>query len=382
MLVAAGTMLSRLSTTIGEVAQRCSTNKTRVLLALLFVVLLQFHTLHLDQLFLPHKNGHQDDGHQDENDTGKIFIFYNLFIGNKKDIPRIRTLIHEQFQFWNATRHGGVQVTSIGVDVSSRKKDLFPLGLPIRRLTHEPTGSELLTLDALWGLCQDHPSTTVAYLHSKGSFHAIAANDVMRRLLTEAALSQDCFNSVVTTRNYSTTDGDNSENDPTTLCNTCSFRMSPFPHLHTPGNMWSAQCTYVRHLLKPSVFSQRMDELYKPWSSEPDSGKHCVGVGRFAAEHWLHTHPYNRPCDLCPHNTYSWGYAGLPKLPLGDDWTGQNWNVLQAPRFDNAIYLQGKLCLPMNNFSRVLDQFQRLYQLTPAHDWWGWSWYNDTAATT
>jgi hypothetical protein len=373
-MVAAGTMLSRLSTTIGEVAQRCS-NKTRVLLAfLLLVVLLQFLTLNLDQLFLPRKNGHQDV-------DDKIFIFYNLFIGNESDIPRVRTLIQEQFQFWNAIRHGGVQVTSIGVDVSSLKEDIFPLGLPIRRLTHEKTGSELLTLDALWGFCQDNPSTTVAYLHSKGSFRPIAANDVLRRLLTEAALSQDCFNSVTTARKYSTTDDDdNRENDPTTLCNTCSFRMSPFPHLHTPGNMWLAQCAYVRQLLKPSVFSQRMD-AYKPWSNEPYSGPHCVGVGRFAAEHWLHTHPYNRPCDLYRQNTYSWGYAGLPKLPLGDDWTGQNWNVSQAPRFDKAIYMQA-ICLHMYNVSRALDQFQRLYQLTPAHDWWGWSWYNHTVATT
>jgi hypothetical protein len=195
-------------------------------------------------------------------------------------------------------------------------------------------------------------------------------------------MSQDCYNRVVTTRNNSTTYDDNRENDPTTLCNTCSFRMSPFPHMHTAGNMWLAQCAYVRQLLKPSVFSERMNTIYRPWASEPYSAESCVGVGRYAAEHWLHTHPYNRPCDLYRHYTFTWGYDGLPKLPLSDDWTRQNWNVSQAPRFDKAIYMQGTRCLPMYNVRRVLDQFQRLYRLKPAHDWWGWRWYNDTAATS
>jgi hypothetical protein len=416
--------------TIGEVvAQHYSNKKTRsyllVLLLALVVIFLTLHTpslrLHLEFQkrereatpihSLPTKHPalvHQEDEQTDEHEK-KIVIFYNLYIGNESDIPRIRTLVQDQFHYWNATRHASIYVTSIGVNVSSLLLEgddmFFPHTLPVHRVAHKPTGSELLTLDALWGYCQDQPSATVAYLHSKGSFHPTPENEVLRRLLTQAALSRDCFGSVTaeatttTTPNNniknsktSTTADDNSNNSRTKSCNTCSFRMSPYPHMHTPGNMWLAQCAYVRHLLRPSVFASRMDVLYGHWAREPHSSSPCAGVGRYAAEHWVHTHPDSRPCDLYRPDNFTWGYAGLPvQLPPPmetepedeneKEWIRQNWHVSVAPRFDEAVYRRSDRCLPMYNISRVLDQFQRLYGLTPAEDWWGWSWYDfDTAA--
>jgi hypothetical protein len=334
----------------------------------------------------------------------KVVVFYNLYIGNKYDIPRVRTLVQDQFRYWNATRHGSIYVTSIGVNVSSLlseglgkdissvgmnvssllavgegKDSFFPRTLTVRNVTHEPTGSEMLTLDALWGYCQDQPSATVAYLHSKGSFHPRPENEVMRQLLTQAALSQDCFDSVTATTTTAKT-APNVKNS-TTLCNTCSFRMSPYPHQHTSGNMWLAQCHYIRQLLQPSVFAHRM-ESYRPWlSTDPTMGEWCIGVDRYAAEHWVHTHPYNVPCDLYIPDSFTWGYEGLPDIAEIDqpEWIGRNMHLSTAPRFEEARLQQKGICLSMyKNIRRVLDQFQGLYQLTPAHDWWGWSWYNNS----
>jgi hypothetical protein len=99
--------------------------------------------------------------------------------------------------------------------------------------------------------------------------------------------------------------------------------------------------------------------------------------------------------DLYRPDNFTWGYAGLPvQLPPPmeteqdkdeneKEWIGQNWHVSVAPRFDEAVYRRSDRCLPMYKISRVLDQFQRLYRLTPAEDWWGWSWYDDdTVAMT
>jgi hypothetical protein len=276
-------------------------NKTRtfLLLSLLLILLLlqfrfpNFSSLRIEDVFYP-----AEEQEVEVNQSEKVVIFYNLFIGKETDIPRIRKLVHDQFRYWKATRHDGIHVTSIGVNVTSLlsegKGTLFPRTLPVHRVTHEPTGWEMLTLDALWAYCQDQPSATVAYLHSKGSFHPLPQNEVMRQLLSQAALSRDCFDRVTTAttttandQNSTTTtttadDGkhnNNSTKSSSSLCNTCSFRMSPYPHLHTSGNMWLAQCQYVRQLLRPSVFAERM-ELYRPWTTiDKTMRESCVGVG-------------------------------------------------------------------------------------------------------
>jgi hypothetical protein len=360
-------------------------NKTKsiLLLSLLLILLLRFRSPNFSRLRFEHVFYPEEEEGEEEvevNQSEKVVIFYNLYIGNETDIPRIRKLVHDQFRYWKATRHDGIHVTSIGVNVSSLLSEgegedsFFPRTLPVHRVTYEPTGWEMLTLDVLWGYCQDQPSATVAYMHSKGSFHPKPQNEVMRQVLTKAVLSRDCYDRVTTT---TTPYGKNS----TTLCNTCSFRMSPYPHQHTPGNMWLAQCQYVRQLLRPSVFAERM-ESYRPWVNESTNEEHCVGLGRFAAEHWVHTHPYNIPCDLYRPDKYVWGYSGLPALEEIDQpkWNERHWHASTAPRFNKAKY-QRKSCVPMYNISRVLDQFQGLYRLTPAYDWWGWSWYNDPEAS-
>ena len=128
------------------------------------------------------------------------------------------------------------------------------------------SGSEVITLHNLWEYCKIHadPKQKVVYLHSKGSFHATPENDKLRMFISRGALSKECATL------------------PST-CNVCSSRMSPIPHPHTSGNMWLARCDYISRLMDPILFGNAMKNI-------APTGTDCRGVGRFAAEHWVHSH--------------------------------------------------------------------------------------------
>lgn len=270
----------------------------------------------------------------------RIPIFYNLFIGKEEDRSRVQALMNEQFQFWNETIHGDVYITSIGVPPTN-------LTYPLRLREQRRTGDEVVTLDALWEYCQSNPSSKVIYLHSKGSFHPTKVNDVLRNFLTRGALSTECANL---------------PNDATV----CSSRMSPFPHTHTSGNMWLARCSYVQLLEKPSTYQETLGGANEP----------CVGMGRFAAEHYIHSHPACRPVDLYTQPDFIWAYDFIPSL---EDFEAA-MDLAPAPRFIADVYVahppcnDGKLRLQRH----VLEEFQRIYNQTPAADWWGWKFYNGT----
>ena len=285
---------------------------------------------------------HHGPGEQQNNANGKITIFYNLFVANPEDIPRVDALVREQMAFWKPELHGDVKVTSLGVQLPQ-------LPHPAKLFQNQTEGSENVSLDALWQHCQDNPQDKVAYIHSKGSFHPKPQNDMLRLFLTRAAMSEECANLPAT-------------------CNVCSARMSPFPHAHTPGNMWVAKCSYVRRLIQPSHFVYAMG-----------NGKSrtifCDGKGRFSAEHWVHSHPTSQPCDLYASPTYNWGYKNIPSLPEFE----AAMELLSAPRFPLNTYIIPKACVHRYNAKILLDEYRRLFHIKyPPRTWWGWEWFNLT----
>lgn len=154
-------------------------------------------------------------------------------------------------------------------------------------LQHDDEGDESQTLGLLCQHCVENPSDTVVYLHSKGSFHAKEENNRLRRFSTRGALSEECAH-------------------VPDQCNICSSRFSPLPYPHTSGNMWVAKCVYVRKLINPNEFQQKMDDIYKNGDSIKGIAPEVVekihpssfGLDRFAAEHWINSHPSSVPCDL------------------------------------------------------------------------------------
>ena len=64
-----------------------------------------------------------------------------------------------------------------------------------------------------------------------------------------------------------------------------------------------ASCRYVATLLPPHVFQEGMDAYWGALNFTTGGtllGWPWVGTGRYAMEHWVHSHPSVRPCDVSP----------------------------------------------------------------------------------
>ena len=200
--------------------------------------------------------------------TTTIPVFYNLFVNNEKDASRVMDIVSEQKSFLLPEYHKSFYVQSMG-DVQLNITNATILG-------HRPNGNEVITLHSLWEFCKKNPQTEkVVYLHSKGSFHPSPENTILRKFLTAGALSEEC--ALVGTQ-----------------CNVCSTRFSPLPHPHTSGNMWLARCDYIRNLINPLQFEETMNSIYSPRTNTAQCKRRqpwCVGLERYSAEHWVHSHP-------------------------------------------------------------------------------------------
>mmetsp|Transcript_17115 Transcript_17115/g.39439 ORF Transcript_17115/g.39439 Transcript_17115/m.39439 type:complete len:298 (-) Transcript_17115:390-1283(-) len=270
-------------------------------------------------------------------------VFYTLYLASESDISRVRGIVSEQLSYLTSEQKLYVQTIGTPLHIDGLANATTTL------LQHRSSGSEKLVLHALWKHCRNpkKASDTVVYIHSKGSFHPSEANDILRLFLTRGALSAECAAMPAS-------------------CNICSSRMSPLPHPHVPGNMWSAKCDYVKKLIDPEEFPHIMKKVGKT-AKEPGF---CLGNGRYAAEHWINSHPDGSPCDLYPDPHYVWGYNGMP--------VGAFKKALEvAPRFDLATYYEkehtcGKAGQSLDG---RINEYGLLYKKKPPASWWGWAFY-------
>lgn len=227
-----------------------------------------------------------------------------------------------------------------------------PFVLANQTITHHyEEGQEDITLHNLWEYCKANPhhDTKVIYLHSKGSFHDTKENSQLRDFVTEGALSEECA---------SLPD----------QCHVYSSRMSPLPHPLTSGNMWLARCDYVARLNDPFAEVQ-----YEQIKSEDIP---CNGWGRYYFEHWIHSHPSVKPCDLYVGKEYVWNYGPLPS-------SGYEKHLEMAPRFEKfQDYAIGEenCSNQTQNASNALHhrlwEYNQLYKQRPDQSWWGWKFYD------
>lgn len=135
--------------------------------------------------------------------------------------------------------------------------------------------------------------------------------------------------------------------------------------------MWLADCQYVRacvqKLLPPRTFPMKMRRFKDKGSAA------CTGRMRWAAEHWIHSHPSVKPCDLYTEPNFLFGYDGLPELseylePLPSSSTLQleegrrkassKWfSLQQAPRFDLEIFSSTGLCVLVWTSTKYCSSF-------------------------
>lgn len=226
------------------------------------------------------------------------------------------------------------------------------------------------TLQALYTYCQSSPSSRVSYIHNilPRELQYLGDNFGTQSLLghvTAAALSPDCRLS--------------------THCSTCGLLFTTIAMPSYDGNMWTAGCSYVNKLLAPNEFVLRMqdvvervlvDALKKVLSmailpARPDT----LGVGGYALEHWIGSHPGIVPCNLSPsYNLKTW-MRGLTRKP--------DYELTIGPRpiaGGRVAYVQGKPEKRLREFLFLPGQILKwtmLYDQLPPQDSWVWEWYPD-----
>jgi hypothetical protein len=241
-----------------------------------------------------------------------------------------------------------------------------------RHMHHYESAQEEQTLQRVYDFCLVHPEETVAYIHTKGSFHNKAWNglpqETWRRHGTAAAMSPECLAAVK--------DGQ---------CNVCGLLFTVWPFVHTPGNFFSAHCSYISQLLPPMLFEVAMEDLNTKRLEMKEKGKlvmelfkeddNTVGRGRYAAEHWVGSSPNIRPCDLS--NTWNIQYWQRRNRPLTE------FNFSMVPRHPANIHnkrirtqenirMREYFLLPGNIF-----KWLTLYHTVPPPASWVWSWFPD-----
>ena len=280
-----------------------------------------------------------------------IPIFYNLFVdpeATRTEMERVHQLVKNQLAL-KQPQHK-VFVNSIGHFSTPQILGDIP---DTTLLRHNTTGSEMITLRSIYDYCHQNPNSKVVYLHSKGSYHPRPENEILRQFLTRGALSKDCSNI-----------------DPNT-CNVCTSRFSPTPHPHNSGNMWTAHCSYINRLIPPEQFGGNMAQVELLTQSNNPA---CIGSRRMASEHWVHSHPSVKPCDLYTDKNFQWGYQNLSDTSgekLGD------FSFRLAPRYRWSECKLGCLNIFGKHLQHRLAEYKFLYQQMPDADWWGWKLWEE-----
>ena len=168
--------------------------------------------------------------------------------------------------------------------------------------------------DAKRGSKDSH--SRVAYMHNKGSHHPSALNEQWRYLMTEAIGRPECWPE--DDKNANDNGGtitveklDELINGRAPTCNVCGLYLTTDRGLYMSGNIWTADCGYVQQLIEPQQYRAKMEQLAKEAFSKRLSGDFIMtqypndepsffGVGRYAAEWWIGSHPSLQVCDFSP----------------------------------------------------------------------------------
>ena len=330
-----------------------------------------------------------------EPDTApNLALFYNIYIHptDAKHIHAAREILLEQLQQVGNSpllrHHSNVtlfySVIGGALNPALMTEVCAPQGLHCVLLRHEPEGHEGLTLDRLHDFCLQNPHQTVLYLHTKGSFHLedlLGGQHQWRRHMTAAITQRECWQ------------------PPKDTCNVCGLVFQPIPGEHFPGNMFAAQCHYVRRLPQPSTLLAQREALYQEVQPKLERNGSFVstmcnfeatntfGRDRYSLEYWIGMHPTLVPCDMATEaNMDVWKEPG--------DLTGNfRWGLAPKRPIEDKGWVFHIYCPMPDALWKELDLRLREYFLLPGHlyrwmkevgefppdDSWIWKWFPDGA---
>ena len=258
-------------------------------------------------------------------------IFYHIYIPLEQNPQQQRAaeIVHEQLQQLSIT----TQTTTVMYNIVGARHVLTSqqmtqwchhYGLECHLLQHydQPgTMEEATTLQKVYEFCHDDEtlqrtssshqlrrttSVRVGYMHNKGSHHPSPLNDQWRYLITDAMGRPECWPSEDDNGVFNTTD---TNTNTSRHCNVCGLHLTTDRGLYMAGNIWTADCDYIHQLVEPQHFQANMEALTKDaflkrlqgefiMTQYPHDEPSFFGVGRYAAEWWIGSHPSLQACDF------------------------------------------------------------------------------------
>ena len=229
---------------------------------------------------------------------------------------------------------------------------------PCHHLGHRDEGFEQYTLQAMYEYCRIRPQDTVVYMHNKGSFTDSPMNHRLRRHLTKAVMSEACLRM------------------PRAF-NFCSALFTGFPFAQVTGNFYTVRCSYVQKLIPPNDFEDAMTMVYSnmmkntslSWVNDPDpkmTRESWIGLGRYALEHWIGSHPSLHPLSVYPLSHGAFRYRWVPK--------DLSWKPTYRKKIFKAHHNQ-KNVPKFYKLAGRLYLYEKLYGELPPKSSWIWKFY-------
>ena len=184
-----------------------------------------------------------------------LVAFYNIYThSDTAGEERTRAIITEQLEqlgcsYATLTSKFAVYYNTIGkpLDTGYIQSICEKTNLDCVHLQHYDRAFEDVTLQAMHDFCTTHDDYRALYIHSKGSY-----ND-----REEISFSQKSWRSNM----MSAITSDMCVEPPDDRCDICGLIALPWPILHFPGNFFSAKCNYVKKLMPPRLFSERLKNV-------------------------------------------------------------------------------------------------------------------------
>jgi hypothetical protein len=256
--------------------------------------------------------------------------------------------------------------------------------LRCQHMQHYDQAYEEVTLERVQEYCHRHESHKAIYMHSKGSYHSYGGkNEGWRRHMTMAVTDERCITTNLPSNNNNHTED---------TCNVCGLMFFVMPAFMFRGNFWTADCSYVNQLVPAVGFEDRLRKIQNTAKQLQNQSQLLMnlqadindnfGLGRYAAEHWIGSHPSFRPCDLThtvelkhwfqgwKSKDFNWSMA--PIAPLKAKWSYQPRKMVHRVRKNEALSRREYFLLP----GRIL-RWYALYNDVPPPSSWVWSWFPD-----
>ena len=268
---------------------------------------------------------------------------------------------------------------------------------------YESDTFEEVTLQRSHEYCQLHPNQSIIYVHNKGAYHPNPKNTRWRRYMTTAVTGKHCLDSMEmigsslenesllpqSEKLQSRKSSVNLAKSKLRNCNVCGLVATAIPWIHFTGNFFTAQCSYLRNLLPPELYSQKLSKLVVPtilqkkemgeltFGNFPYDDAY-IGLGRFANEHWIGSHPSVQMCDVTGNITIiDWKKQNHP-LPTNEF----IWSVFPHPDNDELVLpnpnrKQKKRLREYYHLAGNMLKWIILYNKIPDDSSWVWKYYPD-----